>query len=34
MPIPVIRAFGILKKCAALANLEFGLKEIIGTAII
>ena len=34
MPIPVIRAFGVLKKCAALANLDFGLKEKIGKAII
>jgi fumarate hydratase class II len=26
MPLPVIRAFGILKKCAAIANLNFGLE--------
>jgi fumarate hydratase class II len=25
MPLPVIRAFGILKKCAAKVNLKFGL---------
>lgn len=25
MPIPVIRAFGILKKCAAKVNLRYGL---------
>jgi len=34
MPIPVIRAFGVLKKCAAKANLEFGLDQKIGNAII
>lgn len=34
MPIPVVRAFGVLKKCAALANLEFGLDDKIGKAII
>ena len=34
MPIPVVWAFGVLKKCAALANLDFGLKESIGKAII
>lgn len=34
MPIPVVRAFGVLKKCAALANLEFGLDEKVGKAII
>jgi fumarate hydratase class II len=26
MPLPVIRAFGILKKCAAIANINFGLE--------
>jgi len=25
MPKPIIRAFGILKKCAAKANLKYGL---------
>ena len=34
MPIPVIRAFGVLKKAAAMANLEFGLDDKIGKAII
>ena len=34
MPIPVVRAFGVLKKCAAQANLEFGLDANIGKAII
>jgi len=34
MPIPVVWAFGVLKKCAALANLEFGLDEKVGKAII
>ena len=34
MPIPVVRAFGLLKKCAAQANLEFGLDPKIGKAII
>lgn len=26
MPVPVVRAFGILKKSAAIANLSFGLE--------
>ncbi len=26
MPLPVIRAFGILKKCAAIANVNFELE--------
>ena len=34
MPIPVVRAFGILKKCAAQANLDFGLDPKVGKAII
>lgn len=34
MPLQVVRAFGILKKCAAKANLEFGLDEKIAQAII
>lgn len=29
MPVPIIRAFGILKKCAAKANLKYGLPEHI-----
>lgn len=27
MPKPIIRAFGILKKCAARVNLKYGLSE-------
>jgi len=34
MPTPVVRAFGILKKSAARANLNFGLDEAIANAII
>jgi fumarate hydratase class II len=34
MPIPVVRAFGILKKCAAKANRNFGLDDKIANAII
>ncbi len=34
MPEPVIRAFGILKKCAAKVNLNFGLKPEIAKAVI
>lgn len=34
MPLPVVRAFGLLKKAAAQANLEFGLDAKIGKAII
>lgn len=34
MPIPVVRAFGYLKKAAALANLNYGLEEKIAKAII
>ena len=34
MPVPVIKAFGILKKSAAKANLEFGLEPKIAEAIM
>ena len=34
MPLPVVRAFGILKKAAARANLNFGLDAKVGNAII
>lgn len=34
MPIPVVRAFGILKKCAAIANKEYGLDVKKADAII
>lgn len=27
MPIPIIRSFGILKKCAAKVNLRYGLNQ-------
>eukprot|EP00743_Colponemidia_sp_Colp-15_P000778 GILK01000859.1.p1 GENE.GILK01000859.1~~GILK01000859.1.p1 ORF type:complete len:509 (-),score=98.72 GILK01000859.1:173-1699(-) len=33
MPEPVIKAFGILKKCAAKVNKEFGLKADVSDAI-
>lgn len=34
MPLPVIRAFGILKKSAAIVNRKFALKPEISDAII
>jgi fumarate hydratase class II len=34
MPLPVVRAFGVLKKCAARANLNFGLDAKKAEAII
>lgn len=34
MPLQVVRSFGILKKCAAKANLHYGLDSKIGEAII
>lgn len=34
MPIPVVRAFGHLKRSAALANKEFGLEDNIADAVI
>ena len=34
MPVPVVRAFGLLKKAAAQANLEFGLEPRVAEAII
>ena len=34
MPIAVVRAFGILKKCAATVNLQYGLDEKKAKAII
>lgn len=33
MPLPVIHAFGILKKAAALVNKEFGLETKLADAI-
>lgn len=29
MPVPIVRAFGILKKCAAKVNLKYGLDKKI-----
>ncbi|XP_027365518.1 fumarate hydratase 1, mitochondrial [Abrus precatorius] len=34
MPEPIIRAFGILKKCAAKVNMEYGLDPNVGKAIV
>ncbi|CAI0376297.1 unnamed protein product [Linum tenue] len=34
MPEPIIRAFGILKKCAAKVNMEYGLDPAIAKAIM
>lgn len=34
IPKPIIRSLGILKKCAAKANLNFGLDPKIADAII
>jgi len=34
MPIPVVKAFGILKKSAAIANLNYGLDPVKAKAII
>jgi len=34
MPIPIVRAFGILKKCAAKVNKNYGLDTKVADAII
>ncbi|KAG9131623.1 hypothetical protein Leryth_021339 [Lithospermum erythrorhizon] len=34
MPEPIIRAFGILKKCAAKVNIDYGLDPTIGKAVM
>ncbi|KAK8960589.1 hypothetical protein KSP40_PGU015193 [Platanthera guangdongensis] len=34
MPEPIIRAFGIIKKCAAKVNMEYGLDPTIARAIM
>ena len=34
MPLPVVHAFGLLKKAAAQANLSFGLDPRVASAII
>jgi len=34
MPLPVIKAFGLLKKAAAKTNLNYGLKPEIADAMI
>lgn len=31
MPTPIIKAFGILKKAAAIVNVDFGLDKLLGT---
>ncbi|VDM71234.1 unnamed protein product [Strongylus vulgaris] len=33
MPVPVVHAFGILKKAAAIVNTEYGLDKKIADAI-
>ncbi|KAG5520085.1 hypothetical protein PMAC_001161 [Pneumocystis sp. 'macacae'] len=33
LPVPIIKAFGILKKAAAIVNIEYGLDKTIGKAI-
>jgi len=34
MPVPVVRAFGQLKKAAAKANINYGLDEKVMGAIV
>jgi fumarate hydratase class II len=34
MPLPVVRAFGILKKSAAKANINYGLDSKIANAVM
>ncbi|WVY98676.1 fumarate hydratase 1, mitochondrial [Vigna radiata var. radiata] len=34
MPEPIIRAFGVLKKCAAKVNMDYGLDPNVGKAIM
>jgi fumarate hydratase class II len=34
MPLPVVKAFGILKKSAAKANLNYGLDPKVADAIM
>lgn len=34
MPLPVVHAFGLLKKAAAQANINFGLEPKVANAII
>ena len=34
MPLPLIKAFGLLKKCAAQVNTQFGLPPSLSSAII
>lgn len=34
MPIPIVRAFGVLKKCCAKVNLRYGLDPKISDAIV
>ena len=34
MPVPVVHAFGVLKKAAALVNMEYGMDAKVGQAIV
>ena len=34
MPVPLIKAFGVLKKAAAIVNLEYGLDKKISESIV
>ena len=33
MPIPLIKAFGVLKKAAAEVNMTYGMDKVVGDAI-
>ena len=33
LPLPLIKAFGVLKKAAAVVNIEYGMDPKIGKAI-
>ena len=33
MPVPLIKAFGVLKKAAAEVNMTYGMDKVIGSAI-
>jgi len=34
MPWPIIKAFGLLKKCSAIVNMKYKLEKTMGEAII
>lgn len=34
MPVPFIKAFGLIKKCAARVNMEFGLERVVAKGIM